>query len=288
MRTAVSMAAAALVCAAFVPAAAARGEKAGSRDREPAPAFGISAPRRAPSPSPAASPLPPADPREAFVRGNSLYEAGKYKEAADEYEGLVRGGYRGGNLFYNLGNACLKLDRKGKAILYYEKALLLLPRDQDIKSNLDYAISIAEDRIQPPRRSWAARRWDTAAGWFNAREWRYAAAGIFWCLCAAAVALIYAPGARPALVRVAAAAAVLLVVVSAAGVTRALHERRERAVILDREAKIRYGPSEKDVVAFILHEGAVVEVDNEKGEWCQVRIPDGKAGWVEKRQCGAI
>jgi tetratricopeptide (TPR) repeat protein len=229
-----------------------------------------------------------ADPRELFARANSLYEAGNYQGAADEYGKLVQRGYRGGNLYYNLGNAYLKLDRKGSAILYYKKALLLLPRDQDLKSNLEYALSIVEDKIEPVPRPWLARRWDTAVGWFTLREWRIAAVAIFWGLCAVLIALIYAPGARPALTRVSAAMAGLLLIASAAAFSRAYLEGREQAVVLAREAKIRYGPSDKDVVAFILHEGAVAELKNEKGDWYQVSLPDGKAGWVEKRQCGVI
>ncbi|MEI6634401.1 MAG: tetratricopeptide repeat protein [Chlamydiota bacterium] len=229
-----------------------------------------------------------ADPREVFARANSLYEAGNYPGAAEEYGKLVQRGYRGGNLYYNLGNAHLKLDRKGSAILYYKKALLLLPRDQDLKSNLEYALSIVEDKLQPGPRPWFARRWDTAVGWFTLREWRIAAAAIFWGLCAALIALIYAPGARPALTRVSAVMAGLLLIAAAAAFSRAYLEGQEQAVVLAREAKIRYGPSEKDVVAFILHEGAVVELENEKGDWYQVSLPDGKAGWVEKQQCGLI
>lgn len=229
-----------------------------------------------------------ADPREVFARANSLYEAGKYKEAADEYGKLVEGGCVGGNLYYNLGNSCLKLDRKGKAILYYKKALLLLPRDQDVKTNLEYAFSLVEDRLAPRQKPWCARRWDTVVGWFTLREWRIAAAAIFWGLCAVLIALIYAPGARTVFMRAAMVAAVLFAVSAAAAFSRAYLEGQEQAVILSREAKVRYGPSEKDVIAFILHEGAVVELENEKGDWCQVSLPDGKAGWVEKQQCGII
>ena len=229
-----------------------------------------------------------ADPREVFARANSLYEAGNYPGAADEYGKLVQRGYRGGNLYYNLGNSYLKLDRKGSAILYYKKALLLLPRDQDLKSNLEYAFSLVEDKLEPGPRPWFRRRWDTAADWFTLREWRIAAGAIFWGLCAVLIALIYTPRARPVLVRVSAAMAGLLLIATAAAFSRAYLEGQEQAVVLAREAKIRYGPSEKDVVAFILHEGAVVELENEKGDWYQVSIPDGKAGWVEKQQCGLI
>ncbi len=229
-----------------------------------------------------------ADPREIFARANRLYEAGDYAAAAVGYEKLAKRGYRGGNLFYNLGNAYLKLDRKGPAILCYRKASRFLPRDQDLKSNLDYAISLIEDRLEPARRSPLLRRWDAAVGWFTLPEWLLAAAAILWALCASLVVMIYAPPARPAFSRVSATLAVLLLAASAAAFARARGDRREEPVILAREARVRSGPSENDVVAFLLHEGATVEARNEKGDWRQVSLPDGKAGWVRKEECGLV
>ncbi|MCX6358161.1 MAG: SH3 domain-containing protein, partial [Candidatus Aureabacteria bacterium] len=74
----------------------------------------------------------------------------------------------------------------------------------------------------------------------------------------------------------------------AATVSRAYLEGQEQAVILAKEAKVRYGPSEKDVIAFVLHEGAVVEIEHTSGDWCQISLPDGKAGWIRKEICGII
>lgn len=46
-------------------------------------------------------------------------------------------------------NAYFKLGNKGKAILNYERALQLLPRDADVKSNLVYARSLIEGNPGP-------------------------------------------------------------------------------------------------------------------------------------------
>ena len=43
-------------------------------------------------------------------------------------------------LFYNLGNACFKSDRLGEAILWYERARLLSPRDEGIGANLHFSL----------------------------------------------------------------------------------------------------------------------------------------------------
>jgi tetratricopeptide (TPR) repeat protein len=228
------------------------------------------------------------DPRELFARANRLYEAGDYAEALSAYEALVKKGYRGGNLYYNLGNTYFKLDDKGHAILYYEKARRLQPRDQDVASNLEYALSLVEDRIEPRQRSWIMMRWNAAVGCFTLGEIISSATITYWLLCAMLVIFLYVRAWRRPVVRIMGALLLILAVMVAGAFSRAWMSGQEEAVVLSKEAKVRYGPSGKDVTAFVLHEGAVVEIENRKGDWYQVSLPDGKAGWVEAKNCGAI
>ncbi len=241
--------------------------------------------------APSAAPKPAAregDPRELFARANRLYESGNYAEALSAYDALVRKGFRGGNLYYNLGNTYFKLDDKGHAILFYEKARKLNPRDQDVASNLEYALSLIEDKIEPWPRSWILERWSMAVGYFTLGEIVSSAAITYWILCAVLAIFLYVRSWRRPLVRVAGALVIVLAVFVGGAVSRVWMAGQEGAVILSKEAKVRYGPSDKDVTAFVLHEGAVVEIENRKGDWCQVSLPDGKAGWVEGRNCGII
>ncbi|MCK7528273.1 MAG: tetratricopeptide repeat protein [Ignavibacteriales bacterium] len=71
--------------------------------------------------------------------GNELYKNNQYQSAIDEYNKLVKQGYEGTSLYYNLGNAHYRLGKVGFAILYYEKALKFSPGDEDTKHNLALA-----------------------------------------------------------------------------------------------------------------------------------------------------
>lgn len=237
---------------------------------------------------PAAPGVRGQDPREIFARGNSFYEAAKYGKAIEEYEKLLRLGYRGANLYYNLGNACFKLDREGKAILYYEKALKVQPRDQDLRSNLDYALSLVEDRVEPLRRPWIVRRWNGLVGSFNLGELIVAAAALYWLLFAVLIIFVYVRGWRRILLRVIVVTLLLLIVAVAGAFSRAYLDGQKEAVVMAKEVKVRYGPSVNDVVAFVLHEGAVVEIENAKAGWYQISLPDGKSGWMKKESCELI
>src|SRR5262245_52421200 len=63
----------------------------------------------------------------AFVKANQDYSEGRFQEATDGYQKLIKSGLWGANLFYNLGNAWFRLGDFGEAILNYERAVALDP-----------------------------------------------------------------------------------------------------------------------------------------------------------------
>src|SRR6267142_1398320 len=71
-----------------------------------------------------------------FAKANQEFAAGQFKEAIDDYEGLVRTGPWSANLFYDLGNAHFRNGNFGRAILNYERALALDPRHPEADANL--------------------------------------------------------------------------------------------------------------------------------------------------------
>ena len=66
---------------------------------------------------------------DIFFEANKLYSGGEYAKAAERYEAILKSGVESGNLYYNLGNAYFKLDRKVKALAAYERATRMIPAD---------------------------------------------------------------------------------------------------------------------------------------------------------------
>ena len=93
-------------------------------------------------------------PNTIFFEANRFYKSEQYPQAIEAYEELAAAGILSGHLFYNLGNAYIKTGSIGKAILNYERALQRLPRDADVKSNLEYARSLVEGETITERRNW--------------------------------------------------------------------------------------------------------------------------------------
>ena len=100
---------------------------------------------------------------------NALYAAGNYSGAATACEELIMKEGPSASRLYTLGNARMQLKEHGPAILAYERALLLAPRDSDIRANLKAArtaAGVAEEREDP---AW----WEYPLHWFSLAEWSW-------------------------------------------------------------------------------------------------------------------
>ena len=85
-----------------------------------------------------------------IIRANSLYSDKQYAKSVQAYEALVQDGVRNGYLFYNLGNAYIRMGKTGPAILNYVRAKNLIPRDENLAANLKFAIQQTRDKIEVP------------------------------------------------------------------------------------------------------------------------------------------
>lgn len=223
-----------------------------------------------------------------FQEANTHYENGDYSRAATEYLRILEGGWESAPLYYNLGNAYFKQNRLGPAILQYRRALNLAPRDPEINKNLEYARGALKDDITAlPVSAWN-RAGQTVAGWLSRGEWIGISAALY------GLALLWLLGTvifRP-LRKI--SPGILKTILPALFLSLALtllarsYYRTPRAIILEPEVAVRYGPQETDAAAFNLHEGTEVRVIRQQNGWHQVALPDGTSGWLPAKSLGMI
>ncbi len=105
----------------------------------------------------------------SFDEANAAFASGDYaKAAATSQELIVSQGSSAARL-YHLGNAQFKLGQFGPAILSYERAALLAPRDRDIQTNLKAARQAASTPASATALTW----WRMPLGWLSLREWSF-------------------------------------------------------------------------------------------------------------------
>lgn len=77
---------------------------------------------------------------------DSAYIRNDFTTAIQIYEMILRTG-ESADIYYNLGNSYYKIGDIAKAILNYERALILKPANKDIRSNLEIARAKTVDKV---------------------------------------------------------------------------------------------------------------------------------------------
>ncbi|HSU55418.1 MAG TPA: tetratricopeptide repeat protein [Candidatus Dormibacteraeota bacterium] len=215
----------------------------------------------------------------SFDAANKLYYEGKYTDAAAQYEKLIESGARSAALYFNSGNAFFKSGQIGRAIAAYKQAETLAPRDPDIRANLQFA----RNQVQGP--SFPRGNWQRVLGKLSINEWTVLAAAAFWVFLLLLALLQWRPALRSAL-RGAVVASIILTVSFSSALGAVLYEKHStrRAVVVAPEATARIGPLEASGSKFVLHDGAEIEVLNQRDDWLEIATGPQRIGWLRRNQ----
>lgn len=234
----------------------------------------------------AGAPAPPA--REAltaaFDAANRLYEQARYREAAAAYQALLDQGVVSPALHFNLGNAWFKAGEAGRAILQYRLATRLAPRDPDIHANLRLTRELVRG-APPPAPPW----WRRVAAWFSLQEWGTLTAGAVW-LCFGALTAGELQARRRGAWRRVALGAGAVAALAGAALAGQWFERRLRleAVVVVKEAVVRYGPLAVSPELQKAADGTELRVLDQKDGWLQVSgLPRG-LGWIQQTDVALV
>ena len=216
---------------------------------------------------------------ELWVGAKAAYQEGDYARAAELYGRLLERGYDGGHLHYNLGNSYLRNGELGRAIASYLRGRARLPRDQDLRANLDFARQSARDAIAPPAPPALV---STLFFWHFALS----RAELAWLTMALNLAFWGLLGLRlwqPRLPGTGGTALVLLALLLAAGGSLAVrHLLPARiVVVVPQEISAYTAPDSQSVARFRLHAGSELRLRGRRDGWLRVALPSGEQGWIE-------
>jgi tetratricopeptide (TPR) repeat protein len=225
------------------------------------------------------------------AEADSAYAQENYQQAAKIYEQVLKQGVNA-ELYYNLGNAYYRMDNITQAVLNYERALLLSPGDEDIRFNLQMARARTIDKITPESEMFFVTWYRSLVNLMSVDGWARTA------LCSLVLlvllALIYLFADRVWLRKVGFFGGVFFVVLFLLGNLFAWQQRRllvqrTGAIIIRSAVPVKSTPSKHGTDLFILHEGTKVNItDSSMKGWREIRVADGKQGWLETSQIEVI
>ena len=221
-----------------------------------------------------------------IAEANDLYQKGRFSEASDIYQSLISSGYQNGYLYFNAGNSSFREGRQGQAILNYRKALKMLPRDQNVFANLNYAVMETKDKIFEPPKLLISK----ALFWidnFSTRELAIILIlvnFIFWCSIFGRSILRTTLWEKTALIT----GIILAILLVSTGGKIWLESNYKTAVVISSQIEVKSAASLSNVALFELHEGAIFRIGEERGDWVEIILDEKKTGWVLKEKIALI
>jgi tetratricopeptide (TPR) repeat protein len=235
--------------------------------------------------------LPMAANAATKAEADSAYVNGNYQEAIKIYESLLKQG-ESAELYYNLGNAYYRTENITRAVLNYERALLLSPGDGDIRFNLQIARSKTIDKIVPESEMFFVTWYRSLVNIMSVDGWgRMALVSLALVI---VLFLVYLFSARVWVQKVGFFGGGILLVVFVFSNFFAWQQRqqllnREGAIVVAPSVTVKSTPAQNGTDLFILHEGTkVVITDGSMKSWREIRLADGKKGWIESKKIELI
>lgn len=216
-----------------------------------------------------------------FYRANDYYEKYDYQNALEGYQALLDAGYASGPVYYNLANTYYRLGEKGMALVNYLRARAYIPRDPDLRSNLEYL----EKELQlfdSEQGSGLERIADWVGNYLTVQELVIWSSVILTVLVGLIFGQMYLPKMRSRLkVSVVVVGGLLVVSLLLTGVGGYYLYYTNPGIIVNEEAIARFEPSDSGEAHFTLALGDRVEIRSQRHEWVSVERADGKKGWVK-------
>lgn len=217
-----------------------------------------------------------------FSEGNEAYTNKNYKAAIELYEQISREGFESAELYYNLGNAYLKLNQLGKSILYFEKAKKINPFDEDINFNLQIANQKTLDNLEEDQESMIKRWWFNFLNIFTLTTW--AAITIVLFALGLGFYLLYVFSSNKKLkISFFATALSCLILFGAtfffASQKNRIQEGTKYAIVLAGSVTAKSAPI-NGADLFILHEGSKVKILESQQDWIKIKLSNNNVGWI--------
>jgi len=218
------------------------------------------------------------------AQADSAYINNDFASAVYLYENILANQGESADIYYNLGNSYYKMDNIAKAIVNYEKALVLNPANGDIRFNLELAQSKTVDKVTPMSEIFLVTWIKDLTNLMSEKGW--AKTGIITFILMLLMLALYFFSKKIAMKKTGFISAICLLLICilanlfASGQKDKAKSHRN-AIIMSPSITVKSTPNEGGTDLFILHEGRKVNIkDNTMREWKEIQLEDGNAGWV--------
>lgn len=221
--------------------------------------------------------------KSIFQSANQAFTNDNYDQAIQLYKSILDKNIQSPELYFNLGNCFFQKKEWGKAILNYERALLLDPNDSDILQNLALAKLETVDEIAVLPNFFLARWWTQIRELTHSGIWSILGILLFWLGVTGIILWILGKERRLRKRGFLGGMTILglsLVVFALAYSSYQVQQKSGSAIIMSKETSLKTLPDEISNEILPLHEGTKVKIVEKITSWYKVRLDNGEVGWI--------
>ncbi|MDR0427742.1 MAG: tetratricopeptide repeat protein [Dysgonamonadaceae bacterium] len=229
--------------------------------------------------------------QSSVEQANKAYSEADYAQAEQLYKEAIEQEGESAEVYYNLGNTCYRLNKTASSILYYERALLLDPGNQDIRFNLEMARLKTVDKIEPVGEFFLTKWFGSLRDVYGISQWSRTAVITFLLFIACLYLFFFSRKITLKKTGFFAGLAFILICLFANIFAFQQKKRlmeRSTAIIFAPTTTIKSSPDTSGTDLFILHEGTKVEIKNQLGEWNEIETAGGDVGWIKSNEIEII
>jgi tetratricopeptide (TPR) repeat protein len=221
---------------------------------------------------------------DSLKQANDLYAKKQYEKALPIYVALNKSGYTSATLFYNTGCAYFKTNDFVRAILFFERAQLLDPNNDDIKFNLDVARTRQVDKLDIIPEFFLTNWVKYAAGISSSNAWSIY--GLLLFVGALTLLFLFFFATSVSMKRTYFSLALSLVLFSFVSLwfSSIQIDRiniRTAAIVLNPSVTAKSSPDDAGTDLFLIHEGLKVSVVEKVAGWVKIKLSNGSVGWLK-------
>ncbi len=230
-------------------------------------------------------------PETAFHKGNQLYINKKYAGALTEYLNIYREGYTSPELLYNIGNCYYRLEDYSRAQLFYYRSLKIKPGNKKAKHNLEKAKLYNVDKLDEIPEFFLTSWFRSIYGLMKSNTWIYLSIALF--ILALISFTVYFMFRNVAIRKAGFWLGIAWIILSTLFLVFALKSNYsavhiKEGVLLSPTVIVKNSPDFDEKDKYIIHEGIKATVTDSIGDWYEIRLSDGKDGWILKKDLALI
>jgi tetratricopeptide (TPR) repeat protein len=227
---------------------------------------------------------------ETFENANKAYSKGDYLKAVGQYKKIIREGECSSEIYFNLANAYYKLDSIPQAILFYEKAKLLSPSDEDIEQNLKLANAKTIDKIEVIPQLFFMSWFQSFLNSFHTNTWAWFS--IIASILSFTLFTYFFITKSKTFKKVAFYFGILMLIVCLGLIaitnSASVANKSKRAVVFAGSVTLKSEPNNAATSLFVIHEGAVCSIQEKVDDWVRVKLDNGNEGWLQQSEIQEI